>query len=437
LKKLSEKEMSMESQRGAKTELKRTLDLFDATAISIGAIIGAGIFVVTGIVAGLAGPSLVISIVLAGVIASFSALSFSQLSAYMPKEGGGYQFTYRMVSPYTGFLSGWMWIFSYVFVGAAVSLGFANYLAALVPALSSNTVDIVAVAFCLLFTLLNYFGIRQSAMVNNVLVVSKILILVFFIILGLGFVNLNNFSPVAPNGFVGVLEGTSLIFFAYFGYARVTILAEEIKGASRNIPRAIILSLVLSTVLYALVGFVAVGLVGSNSLSQSASPLADAINVTRNSTAVFIVSLGAIIATASVLLMTILGVSRMTFAMARNGQLPTFLSRIHPKFQTPSYAILITGLVSSVLVFGGFSRIVAVSTFSLLFHHALVNLSAIRLKAENRRYPVSVSVIGFLLCLSLLVFLSSDAWIIGIAGLIVGSLYYLLGVKGRESQSDG
>jgi APA family basic amino acid/polyamine antiporter len=425
--------MIMKGQRGSKAELKRALGLFDATAISIGAIIGAGIFVVTGIVAGLAGPSLVISIVLAGSIASFSALSFAQLSAYMPKEGGGYQYTYRMVSPYAGFLAGWMWIFSNLFVGAAVSLGFANYLLALVPALPVNAVNAVAAAFCLLFTFLNYMGVRQSAMVNNVLVVSKILILIFFVALGLGFINFRNFSPVAPYGFLGVLKGTSLIFFAYFGYARVTILAEEIKDASRTIPRAIILALVLSTVLYALIGFVAVGLVGSNSLSQSASPLAEAIGVTGNSSAVFVVSLGAMIATASVLLMTILGVSRMTFAMARNGQLPTFLSQIHPKFQTPHYAVLITGILSSVLVFGGFSRIVAVSTFALLFHHALVNLSAIRLKAENRRYPVFISVLGFLLCLILLLFLSSDAWIIGVAGLLAGSLYYALEIRSRKT----
>jgi len=410
-------------------QLRRALGLFDATAISIGAIIGAGIFVVIGIVAGLAGPAVIISMLIAGVIASFSALSFAQLSAYMPKEGGGYQFTYRMVSPYAGFLAGWMWIFSNLFVGAAVSLGFAHYLVALFPALSVNA---MAAALCLLFTLLNYVGVRQSAMVNNILVVSKILILVFFIALGLGFVNFRNFSPFAPYGSLGLLEGASLIFFAYFGYARITILAEEVKDASRTIPRAIILSLTLSTVLYALIGFVAVGLVGSNSLSQSTSPLADAIAVTRNSAAVFVVSLGAMIATASVLLMTILGVSRMAFAMARNKQLPTFLSRVHPRFQTPYYAVWITGVLSTLLVFGGFSRVVAVGTFALLFHHALVNLSAIRLRAENRRYPVFVSVLGFLLCLALLAFLSIDAWVIGIAGLTVGSFYYTLEVRNKN-----
>jgi len=411
------------------TQLRRALGLFDATAISIGAIIGAGIFVVIGIVAGMAGPAVVVSIVTAGFIASFSALSFAQLSAYMPKEGGGYQFAYRMVSPYAGFLAGWMWIFSNLFVGAAVSLGFAHYLVVLFPSLPVN---VMAAALCLLFTLLNYVGVRQSALVNNILVVAKILILIFFIALGWSFVNFRNFSPFAPYGGFGVLQGTSLIFFAYFGYARVTILAEEAKDASRTIPRAILLALFVSTVLYALIGFVAVGLVGSNSLSQSTSPLADAVGATGNLAAVLVVSLGAMIATASVLLMAILGVSRMAFAMARNQQLPAFLSRVHPKFQTPHYSVWITGVLSTLLVFGGFSRVVAVSTFSLLFHHALVNLSASRLGVEYRRYPRFFPYVGFILCLIMMAFLSSDAWAIGILGLTIGTVYYWLRIKRQE-----
>jgi APA family basic amino acid/polyamine antiporter len=413
----------------SKVQLRRTLGLFDATAISVGAIIGAGIFVVTGIVAGLAGPGLILSIILAGVIAAFTALNFAQLSAYMPKEGGGYEFTYHLISPYAGFLAGWVWIFSNIFTSAAVSLGFAQYLVAVFPTLP---VEILAVAICLLFTLINYAGVRESAMINNVLVVSKVLILLFFIALGVSFVKPANFNPFAPQGSLGIVEGAALIFFAYGGYARVTTVAEEVKDASRNIPRAILLALLLSTLLYVSISFVAVGLVGSQTLSVSGSPLAAAIGVTGISAAVWLVSAGALIATASVLLMSILGVSRMTFAMARNKQLPSFLSRVHPRFQTPHYAIWATGILSSVLVFGGFSRVVAVGTFALLFHHALVNFAAIRLKAENRRYPVFVSVIGFLLCLTLMVFLSFDAWIIGIAGLAVGSVYY--GLEAREKR---
>ena len=420
--------MTGDTQRN-QTQLRRALGLFDATAISVGAIIGAGIFVVIGIVAGLAGPGVIISIVLAGVIASFSALSFAQLSAYMPREGGGYEFSYHLLSPYAGFLAGWMWVFSNIFTGAAVSLGFAQYLVTVFPFLP---VQLVALVLCLIFTLINYVGVRQSAILNNVLVVSKILILLFFILLGLSFLNVGNFSPFAPQGISGVLEGAALIFFAYGGYARVTTVAEEVKDASRTIPRAILLALVLSTLLYVSISFVAVGLVGSQRLSQSGSPLADAISVTGSSVAVWLVSIGAMIATASVLLMSILGVSRMTFAMARNKQLPEFLNRIHPRFQTPHYAVGATGVLSAIFVFGGFYRVVAVGTFALLFHHALVNLSALKLRAENRRYPLFVSALGFLFCLTLIAFLSMDAWIIGVAGLTFGSLYYWFGFKLRK-----
>ena len=412
-------------------ELKRTLGLFDATAISIGAIIGAGIFVVTGIVAGMAGPSMIVSIIVAGIIASITALSFGQLCACIPKEGGVYEYTYRLISPFVGFLSGWMWILSNVFAGAAVSLGFAQYLVAIFPFLP---ITVVAVVLCILFTLLNTVGVRASATVNNFLVVAKIMILLFFVGLGLIFINLINFQPFAPTGPLGIFEGAAIMFFAYGGYARVTTVAEEVKDAETTIPKAIILALVISSLLYVLISFVAVGLVGSQRLASSNSPLADAIGVAGIPAAVFIVSLGAMIATASVLLMTILGVSRIGFAMARNNQLPAFLSKIHPKFQTPYYAVWVTGALSAILVFEDFSRVVAVGTFALLFNHALVNLAALRLKTQERRYPAVVSVLGFLLCLSLLVFLSSDAWLIGIAGLAVGALYYYFGIKRRQTR---
>jgi APA family basic amino acid/polyamine antiporter len=419
----------MSSQQSSNTELKRALGLFDATSISIGAIIGAGIFVVTGIAAGLAGPSFIISIILAGTIASFTAVSFAQLSAYMPKEGGGYEFTYHLISPFAGFISGWMWVFSNVFTGAAVSIGFAQYLSALVPDLPVN---VVAATVCFTFTALNYVGVRQSAIINDALVVAKIAILLFFIAFGLSFVQLSNFEPFMPKGVIGTFEGAALIFFAYGGYARVTTVSEEVRDPNRTIPRAMILAITLSTILYVLIGVVSVGLVGSRRLEAAHSPLADAISVTGRSGAVLLVSLGAMIATASVLLMTILGVSRMTFAMARNGQFPAFLRQINKRFQTPHYAILITGVLSSILVFSDFSRLVAVGTFSLLFHHALVNLSAVRLQPKNRRYPVFVSAIGFLLCISLLAFLSQEAWTISLAGIFLGVILYALMTRQRK-----
>ncbi len=320
--------------------LKREIGLFGATALGIGAIIGSGIFIVTGIVAGIAGPAMIISVLIAGIIALFSALSVAELSAFLPEEGGTYAYAQKLISPFAGFIAGWIWIFSNIFVGAAVSLGFAHYFVTLFPVIP---VKGIAVIICLVFIIINYIGLKESTLLNNTLVTLKVLILLFFVAFGLGFFNGSHLTPFAPAGIWGILSGAALIFFAYTGFARVTIMAEEVKDPVKTIPRSIFLALAISTVIYILVSVIAVGLVGASGLSQSGSPLADAIGVTGSNAAVLIISSGAMIATASVLLTTIMGISRIMFAMARTGDLPAFLNRIHPHFNTPHYAIWISG----------------------------------------------------------------------------------------------
>lgn len=403
------------------TMLQRGIGLFDATTIGLGAIIGGGIFVVTGIAAGLAGPALIISMLISAAIAAFTAFSFSKLSIVLPKEGGIYRFTYEFISPLAGFIAGWMWVFSNIFVGAAVSLGFSSYFVALFPSLS---IKVVAIVVCLLFTFLNFVGIRQSAMLNSLLVSTKILILVFFIAFGLFYINDSNFVPFVPNGTFGVLQGSALIFFAYAGFARITILAEEVKDPSRTIPRSILLALGISTAIYLLTSFVAVGLIGYDNLHASGSPLTSAIGATGSHFAMSLISVGAIMATASVLLTTILGVSRVVFAMARNDDVPKFLCNIHSKFKTPYYAVAVTGsLMILAIVFADLTRLVAVSSFAVLLYYSLANLAAIRLsKGRNRFYVISS--VGLLSCLGLLAFLTVDSWIIGTIGVVIGVVFY-------------
>mgnify|MGYP005835959939 CR=1 FL=1 len=299
-------------------ELRRALGLFDATSISIGAIVGAGIFVVTGIAAGLAGSGVVVSMIIASVISLLTALSFVELARYLPREGGVYEFAYQLLSPFAGFMTGWMWLVSNLLTGAAVSLGFAYYLGFVFVGLPPA---ITAAALCVFFTLLNYIGVRQSAALNNLLVTGKILILAFFVMFGAGSVNPSNYSPFSPFG-AGVLQGAFYVFFAFGGFARVTVIAEEVRDPERTVPRAILLSILISAIIYVLVGLVSVGLVGPASLAASDSPLSEAISQTGNHAAVLIVSAGGVIATASVLLTTILGISRMSFAMARRNDLP-------------------------------------------------------------------------------------------------------------------
>ena len=406
--------------------LKPKLGLWSATAINVGAIIGGGIFVVTGIVAGAAGSAFVISMVLAAVIALLTALSFAQLTTWQPVEGSGYEYVRQLVSPFAGFLSGWMWMIGNTFAGAAVSLGFGYYLAPAFPALP---VKIVAVVMCLGFTALNSVGVRQSAMLNNALVVVKLAVLVFFVVFGLFFVSSANFLPFQPFS-SGVLFGAYYIFFAYAGFARATIIAEEVKDAKRNVPRAVGLSLAISTVVYILVGVVAVGLVGSPSLATSTSPLTLAIGASGSSLAMQVVSFGGLVATASVLLTGILGVSRMAFSMARRDDLPRALNLLSVRFGTPYVSIWIIGVVMAFLAyFVDLSGVVVVSTFSLLFWYVLVNLSAFRLKCKKRLCPRWMPVLGLSTCVLLLLvvlFVAPFAWIVGLTCLLIGAVFYFV-----------
>jgi len=406
--------------------LKASLSLLDATAINVGAIIGGGIFVVTGIVAGLAGSAMVISIVLAGVIALFTALSFTELATWQPVEGSAYEYTRQLVSPFAGFLSGWMWAISNTFGGAAVSLGFAYYLGVAFPGLRVN---VVAAAMCLVFTALNFVGVRQSAVLNNVFVAVKLVVLGFFVVLGLFFVHAGNFAPFEPLN-AGVFFGAFFIFFAYGGFARATIVAEEVKDARRNVPKAVLLSLAISTAVYILVGVVAVGLVGAGVLADSSSPLASAIGVSGSSLAVQVVLVGGLVATASVLLTAVLGVSRMMFSMARRSDLPKILSRVHPRFCTPYVAVWAAGVAMVLLVlFVDLKNVVAVSTFALLFWYIFANVAAFRLKTEKRLFPRFLPLLGLATCITLfaaVLALAPIAWITGVVCLAAGTAYYSL-----------
>jgi APA family basic amino acid/polyamine antiporter len=422
--------MAIEEREEGK--LKPSLGLFDAVAVSVGAIIGGGIFVVTGIAAGLAGSALVVSMFIAALISLLTALSFAELTSWQPKEGSIYEYSYQLVSPFAGFLVGWMWILSNTFAGAAVSLGFAYYLTALVPSLYPNY---VAAVVCLAFTAINCYSIKQSARLNNILVTAKLLILAFFITYGMLFMNPTNFTPFKPLD-VGVLSGAVFFFFAYGGFARAAVIAEEVKDAKRNVPKAMLIALAISAIFYILVGTVAVGLVGPNKLASSNSPLEEAMKATGNSAATFTIALGGMLATASVLLTSVLGVSRMAYAMARRKDLPQALAKLDPKRNTPIYSTWIIGLIMTLLVLLiDLSEVVAISSFAMLFFYTLANVSALRLKTEKRAYPRILPAIGAAFCLALLtfeLFASLQSWIIGTVCLLVGAVYYVAKQKPRK-----
>lgn len=414
--------------------LKRELNLLDATSIGIGAIIGAGIFVVLGVAIGYAGPAVILSMVIAGIVATFTALSFAELSSAMPKEGGIYAFSYELISPSAAFVVGSLWLFGQIFAGAAVSLGFAHYFLVLVP---SFPLKIVAIFAALAFTLLNLIGIKGSAEFNNLLVLLKIAILGVFIFAGIPHMDGNNFIPFSPNGLFGIIQGAGVIFFAYLGLGRVAALGEEVKNPEKTLPLSIFLALAISVLIYLLTGIVAIGLEGYDVLSGSGSPIAQAAAVTGSQLFVVLVSLGALMATSSVLLTNLIGLSRFSFAMARNRQLPQPLVKLHPAFGTPYISILVTGALTVLLVFFLDLRLTAVITsFAILVTYFVLNYAAIMLRKKNPdlktfRSPMhpAVPVLGMLSCLLLMVSLPPESWLAAAVVVAASICYYRLVLK--------
>ncbi len=412
--------------------LKRTLNLLDATSIGIGAIIGAGIFVVLGIAIGYAGPSIIISIIIAGIVASFTAFSFAELGSAIPKEGGAYQFAFELISPFAGFVVGCLWLFAQVVAGAAISLGFASYFVAIFPVFSIKTVAVVA---ALILTGLNLIGIKQSTTVNNILVIIKIAILCSFIGFGIFQIHPQNLSQFSPNGSFGILQGAGFIFFAYLGFGRIAALGEEVKNPERNMPLSILIALTASIIIYVLTAFTATGLQGYRILAQSGSPLTEAAKATGNFTLVVAVSLGALIATVSVLLTNLIGSSRVAFAMARNSQLPKSIARVSSRFGTPYISVLAMGALLTALVFAlDLKQAAAITSFALLSTHVIVNLSAIRLRRKMPSsatkfrvpfYPIIPS-LGLLSCIVLMFSLPQESWIVAAAVMAVSAVLYLL-----------
>jgi APA family basic amino acid/polyamine antiporter len=414
--------------RNEMVELKKTFGLFDAFNVGIGAIIGAGIFVITGIGASLAGPALLLSLLISAGIAVFTALSFTELSIRIPKEGGGYEFAHELISSFAGFLTGWLWLISNVVVGAVVSLGFAHYFALFFPI----PVHVTAVVACLIILTINYLGAKDLEVVNNILVVFKLFILLCFVFFGLQSINTQNITTsFFPNGSVGVLQGAAFMFFAFAGFARITVIGEEVQDPKKTIPRAIILALVVSTIIYILVSYTAIGLIGYQNLANSGSPLADAAHQ-EGATMVLFISLGALAATFSVLLTTLLGTSRVSFAMARNHDLPAFFKKLHPRRNTPYIAILIFGIIMTLFAaFTDLTSAVAISNFAALFYYAMANYAALKMKNPN--LPRIIPIIGLFSCIFLLFFLTPTAWIIGSLALLIGVVYYF-GVKKQKKE---
>lgn len=419
-----------------KPVLKRRLGLLDAVSIGLGAIIGAGIFVLIGIASGMAGPAVIFSIIVSGVSATFTALSFATLGAAIPRAGGVYEYGHELISHPVGFALGWMWIFGNIVMGATASLGFGYYLSSM---LGFIPFKVGALVIILLVVFFNIIGVKKTAIVNDLIVVAKVGVLILFIILGLPKIQASNFENFFPKGIIPVFQAAGFFYFAYIGFPRISTVAEEVKNPEKNIPRAIMLSLFLSTLIYLLTSITAIGLIGYEALSASQTPVGDAAGAIGLSKAV---EAGALLATFSVVLTSVMGQSRIFFAMARNNEVPDFLSRIHGKFGTPVYSILLSGIIMTILASTiDISNLASLGSFCILFTHIFTNYAALRLYKSTLKtsfkkpFGPFYSIIGLVMSIILVFSLGVNTIVVGAIVFTTGLLWYFAYKKALVQKS--
>lgn len=395
--------------------LRRDLNLADAVGIGLGAIVGGGIFVVSGIAAGIAGPAFLAGLLLAGAVAAANALSSAQLAASYPQAGGTYEYGHRVLTPTLGFAAGWMFLASKIAAAGTVALGLAGYLDALVPGLPPRPVAVTAV---FLFTALNYFGIKRSSQINLVIVAIAVGSLVAFAVAGAGAMRLEHMRPFAPAGWRGTMEAAAVLFFAYTGYARIATLGEEVRQPRTTIPRAVTLTISIAVVLYLAVALVAVGTVGAAALAETAAPLERAARTLPQGWVAPAVAAGGITAMLGVILSQLLGLSRMAFAMARRGDLPRPLAHVHPQHGVPDRAVFAIGAVAAIVAAtGSLAAIAAAAAFAILVYYGIANLAALKMPAEAKLYPDAVPLFGLAGCAGLAVSLAAVT--IGVGALLL------------------
>lgn len=416
-------------------QLKRELGVSGATLMGLGSIIGTGIFVSVGLAAGVAGPSVLIAIAVAALVATCNGLSSAQLAANHPVSGGTYEYGYRYLRPSLGFTAGWVFLLAKSASAATAALGFAGYLLDFLGVDSTRWLTPAALLAVLALTLIVLGGIRRSNIANTAIVAMTLLALIVFVLAGLPSVERANFTPFSPaqgrDGLAGLLQATALMFVAYTGYGRIATLGEEVREPRRTIPRAIIATLLVSMVLYVAVAFVGIGAVGADQLALAAAELAaplEAAARTFGAPAVpALVAIGAITAMLGVLLNLILGLSRVLLAMGRRRDMPPVVAKLDQQGTTPVVAVPVMGVVIAALVLVGDVRTTwSFSAFTVLVYYALTNLAALQLPASERLYPRWLAWAGLGACLFLAFWVETPIWIAGLALIAVGLAWHWL-----------
>jgi APA family basic amino acid/polyamine antiporter len=469
-----------------KKSLHRSLGAFQLTMLGIGAVIGTGIFVLTAEAAQKAGPGMMLSFVIAGFVCAVAALCYAEMSAMVPVSGSAYTYSYAVMGELVAWMVGWALILEYAIAAGAVSVGWSGYFIgwlntsfnitvphALVRGpFDGGVINLPAMLVAAVVTALLVKGTKESATVNSILVAIKILALTMFVVLTLPILKTGQFIPFAPTGFGGISAAAASIFFAYVGFDAVSTAAEETTNPQRNMPIGLIGSLAICTVFYMLVAAGVIGTVGSQpvmengvALSPGTPALSHACSAIQENAVVcskealawtlkqvgypfvgWLVGAAAIIALPSVILMMMFGQTRIFFVMSRDGLLPEFFSKVHPRFHTPHIITVLTGIfVALFAAFFPVGLLADVSNSGTLFAFAAVSIAVLVLRRTdpNRARPFRTPVIMITAplaiagCIYLFFSLSKETIMLFAGWAVVGLVVYYTYSRSRSHVGRG
>ncbi|MEO6882505.1 MAG: amino acid permease [Bacteroidia bacterium] len=466
---------SSDSENG----LKRTLTANNLIALGIGAIIGTGIFVLTGTAAANhAGPALVLSFVLSGIGCAFAGLCYAEFASMIPIAGSAYTYSYATLGEFIAWIIGWDLILEYLFGASTVAVGWSGYIVSFfkdfgitIPAamcqapldhdptqgwhLTGAFINFPAIFIIVLMTTLLVIGIKESARFNNIIVILKIAVILLFIGFGAHYITKSNWTPfIPPNagdgkfGWSGIVAGAGVIFFAYIGFDAVSTAAQEAINPQKDMPRGILGSLIICTILYIVVSFVLTGIVNYKDLNVPA-PIAMAID--KAGPALFwlrpLIKIGAIAGLSSVILVMLMGQPRIFYSMAKDGLLPQKFAAVHKKFKTPYVTTILTGSVAAIIAglfpIGILGELVSIGTL-LAFVIVCAGIIVLRKTRPNIHRPFKTPfvplfpILGIIICSAQMIALPSETWWRLIIWMAIGIIiYFSYGIKHSKVQKEG